>query len=624
MRKSKLRLFGLLATGFILCAGISLAQSPGLTYQEGVELVKQGRFEAALAKFERMEGKDAMLSYYKGLCLVELNRELPEAIEYLYQASRREVASDVDLYLGRAYHQFYNFREALKYYARFEASSSRQEVKESGVTHRMAQCRSAVDITSSYNPYEVITVAFLDMSDSTTYAQIRMKGGQLQRIPSTYVSDVEGIHALMFKPANPVRGDFVYYAAETRSGKEGKQLFRVRKGGGRSWGEPEEIKELNTDGNDILPYFDPIENDLYFASDGRAGIGGYDLYRSHYDRDRDSWSDPINLGFPVNSAMDEYLLLPGSDLGMMMIFSNRQGTDSTLTVYRVHLAEPKRSTDPYDFEALAEIASMGHAAREMLAELEGLDREEEAPAGRPVTPVAYTEVTIVDEAGSASAPPVSAGQFLLSEALVHQAASDSLKDLASAARARVSVSDDPNDRWVWQKQIMVWEKKAANEQAIADALYIRLDMGGAEAAPAAVNPPEPLAGQDEPGTPPPAVAGQEPPRQGNRFDILSASPYSAQKPIPMDVHLPQGVFYRIQLGAFGSPVDPNAFGGVSPITAERLEERGVIKYYAGKFSLYDHAARALERIRNEGYEDAFIVSWYNGKPVSTQKAKQLE
>ena len=110
----------------------------------------------------------------------------------------------------------------------------------------------------------------------------------------------------------------------------------------------------------------------------------------------------------------------------------------------------------------------------------------------------------------------------------------------------------------------------------------------------------------------------------NRFDILRQSPYSTDNPIPLDVALPGGTFYRIQLGAFSSELEPDAFRGISPITGERIIERGLIKYYAGKFSNYDDASTALSLVRSDGYEDAFIVAWYNGNPVSTQKAKQLE
>ncbi len=86
----------------------------------------------------------------------------------------------------------------------------------------------------------------------------------------------------------------------------------------------------------------------------------------------------------------------------------------------------------------------------------------------------------------------------------------------------------------------------------------------------------------------------------------------------------EGVFYRIQLGAYGQPVEPGTFRGISPVTAETIADRGLIKYYAGKFSRYENASDGLARIRSSGYEDAFIVAWYHGTPISTQKAKQLE
>ena len=204
--------------------------------------------------------------------------------------------------------------------------------------------------------------------------------------------------------------------------------------------------------------------------------------------------------------------------------------------------------------------------------------------------------------------------MFLTEALMHQAASDSLKDLATVARSRVRASEDPNDRWVWQKQIMVWEKKSHDEEVLADELYARMEGGKPEARSASpVKSPESVA--------PLAMAGDQ---YLNRFDILGASPYSESNPIPSDEAIPEGVFYRIQLGAYGTAVDPGAFGGLSPITAETLKERGLIKYYAGKFTKYEDASMALTRVRSSGYEDAFVSAWYNQSPVSTQRAKQLE
>lgn len=647
-------------------------------YESSLTHFEEGDFSLALQGFRKLmdqEKGNALHRYYTGRCLVELNQDLDEAIELLYGVQQQNVPGDVSFYLGLAYHRYYNFQEARKYFEKFGIRASRQEKKEFNLKHLTATTRSAGEITSSYNPFEVMNVTFLDLRDSLQYSQVKMKGGQLSRKAEEYVmgdEDPGDLTRLMFIPSTTQRGDYLYFSGYTKNGKDGAQLFRVKKLAGRSWSAPEEVSSLNTEGNEILPYFDPIEEDLYFASDGYLGIGGFDLYRSHYDRDRDQWTEPMNLGFPVNSAMDEYLLLPGTDLGMVLFFSTRQGTDSTVTVYRVHLSEPKKKTAANDDKMLRDIAHLGGVAGDILAEIQNLDRPSKAEktgtyAQKAVTSAATRPpadaAPVVAEGVAPIAAPMdtpsvakdvtqSAYQFYLSEALTHQALSDSLKDLADDARRRVRESDDPNDKWVWQKQIMVWERRARDEEAMADFLYSKME---AQKAPKATNPagdhPEtlevdkvindltvyrfakPVSDQEDdagsvvnaPANPSREESGLKP-RQVpvNRFDILAQSPYSASNPIPVDVKIPRGTFYRIQLGAFGSVVDPAEFGGISPITAERLKERGVIKYYAGKFTRYQDASVVLPRIQSLGYEDAFIVAWYNGIQLSTQKAKQLE
>jgi len=299
---------------------------PEILYKESLQHFQEGNYRTALEGFmllKQRQPENVLNYYYAGRCLVELNERLDDAIEYLYSASKRGAPVDAEYYLGMAYHRDYNFSEARKYYSRFELEASRQQLKDMRVNHMINTCRSALQITATYNQYEVMTVTFLNLEDSLAYSQIRMKGGQLQKKPAAYFSldeDRGGLGSLMFMPDSPQRGDYIYYSGPGKPDKEGTQLFRVKKGTGKSWGDPQEIKALNTEGDELLPYYDPIENDLYYASNGGEGVGGFDLFRAHYDVERDEWTEAINLGFPINSAMDEFLLLPGSDLGMMMFF----------------------------------------------------------------------------------------------------------------------------------------------------------------------------------------------------------------------------------------------------------------------------------------------------------------
>lgn len=593
----------------------------------------------------------------------------PEALDAFRALERRGSGNRLlDYYMGRALQLNYHFQEALSYYEKFQSGATRQEEREYEIDQLTASCHSAMEIAATYNPCKVMNVTFIDLLDSLQFSQIKMKGGQLQFKPAAYFEEGE-THSdwtsLMFLPRDPVRGEFAYFSGFKRNRRDGAQLFRVKRGIGNAWGDPEEIRTLNTDGNEILPYFDPIDNDLYFATDGREGVGGFDLYRSHYDSERDSWSEPLNLGFPINSVMDEFLLLPGTDLGMLMFFTNRQGEDSLLTVYRVHVTEPKKRTDVNNPVMLADIASMGGVAEDILAELEAL-KTTPVPGQKPettsvpdrkpeITPVRILEPTStrtgtnapVSGAGTTASvsgvPAAGAGTAVLfGGAVRHQDMADSLKKLAVEATILVRESDDPNDRWVWQKQIMLWEKKSRDEEARADSLFAQLELRKSTESLAGPVPPAlqvdtvideltvyrftgSPSTDGEPGTPPSVILEEPEAVQSiNRFDVMNNSPYSQTHPVPMDVLLPAGTFYRIQLGVFSNEVDPDQFRGITPITGEQLEERGLVRYYAGKFSRYVDASAALEVVRGEGFSDAFIVAWYNGKQVPTPTAKQLE
>ena len=107
------------------------------------------------------------------------------------------------------------------------------------------------------------------------------------------------------------------------------------------------------------------------------------------------------------------------------------------------------------------------------------------------------------------------------------------------------------------------------------------------------------------------------------FAILSRSPYSAGNPAPIDEPLPDGVIYKIQLGAFSKPLAANAFKGLTPISGEKTDN-GATKYYAGLFSRFSDADDALRKVHEYGFKDAFVVAFFNRKIINIGRARQLE
>ena len=69
---------------------------------------------------------------------------------------------------------------------------------------------------------------------------------------------------------------------------------------------------INTAGNDKSPFLHSDSRTLYFASNGRIGAGGYDIFYSRQNKDG-SWSKPKNIGYPINTAQDEHGLIVSTD-----------------------------------------------------------------------------------------------------------------------------------------------------------------------------------------------------------------------------------------------------------------------------------------------------------------------
>ncbi|MCX6295402.1 MAG: hypothetical protein NTX97_04930, partial [Bacteroidetes bacterium] len=95
--------------------------------------------------------------------------------------------------------------------------------------------------------------------------------------------------------------------------------------------------------------------------------------------------------------------------------------------------------------------------------------------------------------------------------------------------------------------------------------------------------------------------------------------YSASKPIPVNSKLPEGLIFKVQIGAFRNPIPQNLFTGMSPITGETTPQ-GFIRYTAGLFTKFATADKVKGEIRDLGYKDAFVVAFFNGKRISMVEA----
>jgi hypothetical protein len=136
-------------------------------------------------------------------------------------------------------------------------------------------------------------------------------------------------------------GNFLIFSSNRPGGFGGKDLwFSIMSKKGK-WSDPVNMgKNINTDSDEMSPFIHFDGRTLYFASDGRPGMGGFDIYLSRMNNDS-SWSEPKNLGYPINTANDEMGLVIDAT-GQKAYFSSKRDVRNGKDIFYFNLDESVR------------------------------------------------------------------------------------------------------------------------------------------------------------------------------------------------------------------------------------------------------------------------------------------
>ena len=115
----------------------------------------------------------------------------------------------------------------------------------------------------------------------------------------------------------------LYFASDRPGGYGASDLWKVSVSG-EVYGVPQNLgAEINTEARETFPFVND-NNELYFSSDGRVGLGGLDVYAVKL-QDDGSYSEIHNLGDPVNSNADDFAYFIDFQTKEGFFSSNREG-----------------------------------------------------------------------------------------------------------------------------------------------------------------------------------------------------------------------------------------------------------------------------------------------------------
>lgn len=133
-------------------------------------------------------------------------------------------------------------------------------------------------------------------------------------------------------PSMTKDGKWMYFVSDMPGGFGGTDVYVVSYDNGK-WGQPVNLgKTVNTKGNEMFPFVDEYDN-LYFASDGHAGLGDLDLFFVEI-KDRKAVSKVMNLGAPLNSPKDDFGIVTDGERKSGFLSSNRKKGGADDDIYR--------------------------------------------------------------------------------------------------------------------------------------------------------------------------------------------------------------------------------------------------------------------------------------------------
>lgn len=143
--------------------------------------------------------------------------------------------------------------------------------------------------------------------------------------------DSVSTHPLVHANYVPQDAESIYYSGVDSNSVRNVYYTEYQDSG---WTAPKLVNEsLTTAHDEIYPTLSEDGKTLWFASAGLYGVGGYDLYVSHWNERTRDWDVPTNLGFPYSSPYDDFLYYNSEDGRYTIFASNRDCPRDSVNVY---------------------------------------------------------------------------------------------------------------------------------------------------------------------------------------------------------------------------------------------------------------------------------------------------
>ena len=316
----------------LCCGGGVFAQ----TLAQAKKWFAEGEFGKAKPVFERLVRQapsNASYNFWYGACCYETG-ELQKSVPYLEKSAERKYI-DGYLYLSKACYDLYRFDEAIENLEEHIYWLERKKRDTSFTDELMEKYRMGARMIRGVENVTVIDSFVVDKNELLkAYKLSEAAGtvGALDDMQGTYYADEWGDKMIL-----------------PQTDAAGKTHLYTRTKLGESWSSPQPLDGVNeAECSQNYPFLNSDGITLYFASEGKESMGGYDIFITRYDTEDGTYLKPDNVGFPFNSPFNDYLYVIDDFNQLGWFASDRYQPEGKACVY---VFVPNTSKIVYDYEA---------------------------------------------------------------------------------------------------------------------------------------------------------------------------------------------------------------------------------------------------------------------------------
>ena len=529
---------------------------------------------------------------------------LTVAADTLLPAPVPEVVRTLDDILAEAdaLHRDYRFGQAADLFTEALRMAGDTLVRQ-GIEDRLLQAQNGRNMLGYCSQPSVVARQRFSLQDFFLYYPL--KDRSWRPVPNQLDSlDGNGPVRAMYIPEDATE---LYYSAADAEGIH--NIYRTHLQD-TVWAVPELINETLTSSSDeIFPMLSPDGNSLYFSSKGLYGMGGYDLYVSRWNRETHDWETPVNLGFPYSSPADDFLFMNTPDGKYSLFASNRECARDSVWLYVLEydgMPVRRALSDPEEVKVLSRLMPDNDPSRlDNRGAVAGVDED--------VDTRRYTEK--MRQVRQLRDSIYAAGRSI------------------DAARARISGATDEERRTlaaqILERETGVTALQDSLSKAVAELQKIEMDFlsSGVILDPDKV---QREADREVVGASSGYAFSRKEMGGDIRMDILKPKPtfdYSfmilPEGRFAEDNTLPGGLVYQIQLFTTSSPATVKQLKGLSPVFS-KMSTQLRYTYTVGVFRSYKDVLANLNKVKRQGFRNAFIVAFLDGVSIPVAKARETE